>query len=149
MRIYLDNCCFNRPYDNQDSETVHLETEAKLFVQDQIRKGDIELVWSFILDYENSENPFDDQRESIGEWEKLSCDTIQLTDEIAQEARTMSSDFGIGGKDALHLSAALAGKCRFFLTTDRKFLKKSQKITGIETVNPIVFTAIMEGFDEK
>ena len=32
-RIYLDNCCFNRPYDDQSYLIVHLETEAKLFIQ--------------------------------------------------------------------------------------------------------------------
>jgi hypothetical protein len=35
-RIYLDNCCFNRPYDNQNNLLVLLETEAKLFIQDLI-----------------------------------------------------------------------------------------------------------------
>ena len=28
--IYLDNCCFNRPYDDQEQITVRLESEAKL-----------------------------------------------------------------------------------------------------------------------
>jgi hypothetical protein len=32
-RIYLDNCCFNRPYDDQAYLTIKLESEAKLFVQ--------------------------------------------------------------------------------------------------------------------
>jgi predicted nucleic acid-binding protein len=28
-RIYLDNCCFNRPYDDQAYLTIRLESEAK------------------------------------------------------------------------------------------------------------------------
>ncbi len=36
MRIYLDNCCFNRPYDNQSQIRIHLETEAKLHIQELI-----------------------------------------------------------------------------------------------------------------
>ena len=28
--VYLDNCCFNRPYDNQLHPLVKLETQAKL-----------------------------------------------------------------------------------------------------------------------
>lgn len=54
MRIYLDNCCFNRPYDDLSSETVRLEAEAKLLIQDLIQTGRIELVWSFVLSLENS-----------------------------------------------------------------------------------------------
>jgi hypothetical protein len=38
-RIYLDNCCFNRPYDNQASLNVHLEAQAKIFIQNEILKN--------------------------------------------------------------------------------------------------------------
>lgn len=27
MRVYLDNCCYNRPYDDQSQMRIHLETE--------------------------------------------------------------------------------------------------------------------------
>ena len=37
MRIYLDNCCFNRPFDDQGQTRVRLETEAKLCIQENIR----------------------------------------------------------------------------------------------------------------
>ena len=33
MRVYLDNCCYNRPFDEQTQLKVRLETEAKLRVQ--------------------------------------------------------------------------------------------------------------------
>ncbi|MCL2647494.1 MAG: hypothetical protein FWD61_10905 [Phycisphaerales bacterium] len=36
-----------------------LETEAKLFIQGKIKEGLYSLVWSFILDSENDENPSD------------------------------------------------------------------------------------------
>lgn len=29
MRVYLDNCCFNRPYDSRSQMRVPLETQAK------------------------------------------------------------------------------------------------------------------------
>jgi predicted nucleic acid-binding protein len=35
MRLYLDNCCFNRPFDNQEQLKIKLETEAKLFIQQE------------------------------------------------------------------------------------------------------------------
>ncbi len=65
MRIYLDNCCFNRPYDNQTYEIIRLETEAKIFVQNCIKNNEIELVWSFILDFENSANPYKQTKKRI------------------------------------------------------------------------------------
>ena len=125
---------------------MRLETEAKLFVQDAIRQGRVDLVWSFVLDYENAENPFDEQRESIARWKELSVHDVCVNESIRAVAKDFVKLRGIGGKDALHLASALSVGCRFFLTTDRKFLKKSQGINEIETVSPIVFTAIMEGF---
>jgi hypothetical protein len=38
MRVYLDNCCYNRPYDNQSQLRISLETQAKLYIQQLIRK---------------------------------------------------------------------------------------------------------------
>ncbi|MDR1811691.1 MAG: hypothetical protein LBQ87_02590, partial [Candidatus Fibromonas sp.] len=63
MKIYLDNCCYNRPFDDQSDIIIRLETEAKLFIQQKVKENALELVWSFILDYENSRNPFEDRRE--------------------------------------------------------------------------------------
>ena len=51
MRVYLDNCCYNRPFDEQTQLKVLLETEAKLRVQFLMRNGDVEYVWSGVLDY--------------------------------------------------------------------------------------------------
>ena len=58
MRIYLDNCCFNRPFDDQGQIRVRLETEAKLCIQENIRGGALELAWSYIIDSENGSEPF-------------------------------------------------------------------------------------------
>ena len=41
MRVYLDNCRYNRPFDNQGQLRVRLETEAKLRVQDMMRSGEL------------------------------------------------------------------------------------------------------------
>lgn len=57
MKIYLDNCCYNRPYDNQSQLRISLETQAKLRIQECVRNGDYELVSSFVLMYEISKSP--------------------------------------------------------------------------------------------
>ena len=57
MRIYLDNCCYNRPYDDQTQLRISLETQAKLYTQNLIRTGMLELVSSYVLRYEIALNP--------------------------------------------------------------------------------------------
>jgi hypothetical protein len=32
LKLYLDNCCFNRPFDNQSQLKIYLETQAKLAI---------------------------------------------------------------------------------------------------------------------
>lgn len=46
MRVYLDNCCYNRLFDEQVQLRVRLETEAKMEIQSQMRLGVVEYVWS-------------------------------------------------------------------------------------------------------
>jgi len=58
MRIYLDNCCFNRPFDDQSRLRIRLESEAKMAIQESIQLGIYALVWSYVMDYENHKNPF-------------------------------------------------------------------------------------------
>jgi hypothetical protein len=54
MRVYLDNCCYNRPFDEQAQLRVVLETLAKLNIQQQMRGGVLEYAWSSVLDFEIS-----------------------------------------------------------------------------------------------
>ena len=50
MRVYLDMCCYNRPYDDQAQLKVAMETQSKLHIQMLIREKKLELVVSICLD---------------------------------------------------------------------------------------------------
>jgi len=136
LKIYLDNCCFNRPYDDQNNVLVFLETEAKLFIQDLIHAGQLLLVWSFVLDYENASNPFYERKYSIGAWKKLSIIDCDLCDTVANTAEDLLK-IGLRQKDAAHIACAMYAGAVFFITTDKKILNKP--IEGISIINPIDF----------
>lgn len=144
VRIYLDNCCFNRPYDNQRYEIIRLETEAKIFVQNLIKDKKIELVWSFILNFENSANPYKERRESIIEWRSISVKNIKATEKIRNYANELQITYGIKGKDSLHVACAIEGKSEYFLTTDKTLMKKAKKLKEIKTMNPLEFIIVLE-----
>jgi hypothetical protein len=82
MKLYLDNCCFNRPFDDQSHLRIRLETEAKMRVQEEIRSGSFELVWSYILDYENSKNPFRERKDQIALWRRYPTNAVQEDKEV-------------------------------------------------------------------
>jgi hypothetical protein len=78
MRIYLDMCCFNRPYDDQTQHGIRIETEAKVVIQEKIRNGECELLWSSILDFECAKNPFDEHRIAILNWRSIATTLIMV-----------------------------------------------------------------------
>ena len=45
LRVYLDNCCYNRPYDDQSQLKISMEAQAKLEIQQQIRDKKLELTY--------------------------------------------------------------------------------------------------------
>ena len=73
-KIYMDNCTYNRPFDDQSQMKIRLETESKLYVQAGIRKKKYSLVWSYMLDYENNDNPYDEKKNTISSWKKIADD---------------------------------------------------------------------------
>ncbi len=85
IKIYLDNCVFNRPFDDQTSIRIKLETEAKLYIQNKISENVIELVWSYILEYENEQNPFVERKETIKEWRDLAITDIEEKENILRK----------------------------------------------------------------
>lgn len=138
MRVYLDNCCFNRPFDDQSTLTIRLETEAKLHIQNAIRAGQYALGWSYILDYENAANPLEERRTEIQRWAELADSPVAETPAILAMMTEIVS-VGLKPLDALHIACAQALDCQYFLTVDKGILKKAEAIAKIRILNPIDF----------
>ena len=135
MRVYLDNCSFNRPFDDQTQPRIRLETEAKLCIQSSVQAGALELAWSYVLDFENTANPFDERRIAIERWKGQATLDVGETDEILQTAKQLAG-LGLKSKDGLHLACAIASGADYFVTTDDRILNRNTEIRGIEIVDP-------------
>lgn len=144
MRIYLDNCCLNRPFDAQDSLTVRMETEAKLQVQSMVKSGVLTLGWSYVLDFENAANPYEERRTEIQRWGEIADQCVEETPEIINAMRDAVVK-GLKPLDALHLACAMAMPCEVFLTVDKGLLRKGSLFEGIRVLNPINFVMEKEG----
>ena len=138
MLVYLDNCCFNRPFDDQKQIRIRIETEAKLFIQEEILAGKFLLAWSYILDYENAANPFPERKETIGNWKKRAVVDTGETKTILDLARQLNTS-GIKAKDALHIASSVAIQCEYFITTDLYLIKKLVNFEKIRVVSPVDF----------
>jgi hypothetical protein len=138
MKIYLDNCCFNRPFDDQSQLRIRLESEAKLQIQEDIRSGSYKLIWSYMLDYENSKNPFRERREQIAKWRTYSEEDIEESDEILKLATRLNGQ-GIKKMDSMHIACAIKAGVGCFLTTDDGILRMAALIQDIKITDPIGF----------
>ncbi len=149
MRVYLDNCCYNRPYDDQSDLKISLETQAKLKIQNMIVDGEIELVSSYVLITENSQNPVEAKRDNIKSYIDANTSIyvdIKNIDEIDSEADVIM-DTGVKYMDACHIACAMYAKCDYFISTDRRLLKFS--CDGMELLNPIDFLDVIDKTDES
>jgi predicted nucleic acid-binding protein len=138
MRIYLDVCSFNRPFDDQSQIRIRLEAEAKLKIQEEIRARKLQLVWSYILDYENSKNPYQERKFRISGWKDYAMMDIQESAELLETANGLQKE-GLTRIDCLHIASAIAGKCEYFLTTDDRILARKDRVSAIKIADPILF----------
>jgi hypothetical protein len=143
INLYLDNCCFNRPYDDQSQLVIKLKTEAKIAIQESIKKGQYLLHWSYILDFENRNNPFIERKTEINKWKELSSSDIEETDAILKRMNKLCTA-GIKPLDSLHISCSIEQNCNYFLTVDKGILKKADSIKEIKVLSPIDFIIEME-----
>lgn len=144
MRVYLDMCCYNRPYDDQSQIKVSLETQAKLYIQDQIQKEQFELVSSYMLRYECGQNPYEMRRKAIMRFVDTHTAVyvgLERRDEIESMAAEIMNT-GVKFKDACHVASAIYAKCTYFISTDKRLLK--YKTDRIKLVTPIEFVTETE-----
>ena len=62
MRIYLDVCCLNRPFDDQRQDRLRFESEAILTILYRCEIGKWKLITSEVTDLEISKIPKDDRK---------------------------------------------------------------------------------------
>ena len=101
------------------------------------------MVWSYILDYENSRNIFSQKRSVIQKWRGFAALDIEESAGILEIANTIRKT-GIKNTDSLHLACALAAKCDYFISVDDRVLKYSTDTILI--CNPVEFVRTWEEF---
>ena len=114
-----------------------------MFVQLSIKTGRIDLACSYILDFENEANPFNERKTTIEHWKALAIVDVDENDNILYKATKFANE-GLKAKDALHIACAIEAGCKYFLTTDDSILKKMLNQSEIAVINPIDFIKIIE-----
>ena len=139
MKIYLDVCCLNRPFDDQTQERVHLETEAIEFILLHFEKEDWRWVGSEALIYEVNHVTNIDRRFNIFRLMSLIQESRSVSEKSIARAKQLV-DLGFKALDALHIACAEDAKADVFLTTDDRLLKtamRNAKVIDVCVANPL------------
>ena len=146
--VYLDNCAFNRPFDDQRQMRIFLETQAKLYIQHLITSNKLKLICSYMSHFENNDNPHEERRCSIADFFKYAKHFVDYDKaEKVEEKASEIMDFQIKNKDAIHIASAIIGVCNYFITTDDNLAKKYIG-NEINICGPIDFINILEDKNE-
>ena len=144
LKIYLDNCCYNRPFDNQKDAAIAIETQAKLFIQSLVRYKAVELAYSSISMQEIADSPFEENSRAIIDFIESNAGQYigRDSNEAAIPLTLEVMRTGVKLKDAAHVACAIVAKCDYLITTDKRLLKYADE--RIKIVNPIDFVRIWE-----
>jgi predicted nucleic acid-binding protein len=135
-KIYLDICCFNRPYDDQTQMRIQFESAAKLLIQSLIVEGHISFVWSYVLEFENAKNPFPEKRDTILAFKRYANEVVLPNQEIEEAAKILHGQ-GFKAFDSLHVACASFVGCDYILTVDDRMLNK--QCDNIRITDPVIF----------
>lgn len=130
MRLYLDNCCLQRPLDDQTHPRIRVETEAVFAILAAVQAGDQRLVSSEALEYEIGRIPDGSRRTEVFSVLLLATERLAVTDEVEATALIFEKN-GIGAMDAIHLALASYANVDYFCTCDDALFRKAQLLAGL------------------
>ena len=137
MRIYMDTCCYKRPFDDQMQDRIYLETEIILSVLAKCDRGEWTLINSKVLEYE-----FRNDKDKVrGQYMiDLYCkgeNIVLMTEKIRQRAKGFQTH-GVKLIDSLHLATAESAEADILLSVDRQFVNSAERVDArVKAINPI------------
>ena len=143
MRIYLDSCCFNRPFDDLSQDRIYYEAIAILSIIRKNIKNDYIIIGSDFVLFEISMTQDKHKRENMLELYSLVDNIVEYNKDIEARAEMMRNITGMKLFDSLHISCAEYGQADVFLTTDDKLIKRRELMPfSMRIVDPVTY--IME-----
>jgi len=143
LKLYFDNCCFSRPFDDLTQEKISLEEKAIEDILAKYEKKELEIYTSKIVDFEMSKIKDQNKRRQVEDlYDSLALKTITYNQTVKQRAIELET-CNIKKLDALHMSLAESADMDYLITTDKLFINSAKRLNSkMKVISPIEF--IME-----
>ncbi|MBM4166886.1 MAG: type II toxin-antitoxin system VapC family toxin [Ignavibacteria bacterium] len=141
MRIYLDVCCLNRPFDNQLQDRIRMEAEAVRTILHRSQTLGWNIVNSEVIEFEIEQMPDEIKKQKVTRLLKTANEFVRVNSFIEKRAKELQT-FSFSLLDALHLACAESARTSYLLTTDDAFERKTNKrknIVHFTVLNPLTF----------
>src|SRR5437868_4741141 len=122
MRIYLDVCCLNRPFDDLSQNRIRLESEAVRLILGRVESRELEWVRSEAVDLEIANTEDNERRRRVTALMSLATGYIAISESASIRAADLMR-FGFRSADALHIACAEAAGAEVLLTTDDRLIR--------------------------
>ncbi len=141
MKIYLDVCCLNRPFNDQRDPRIRLESEAVLFILQRIDSGTWTHVTSEMAQIEIGSIKQPELRKRILSMLPPTDSIMHLDEPTLLRAQVLEA-LGLKGADAVHVAAAESLAADVFLTCDDRLMKaaaRHAKDIRVRVVGPLAW----------
>jgi predicted nucleic acid-binding protein len=139
MRVYLDSCCLNRPFDDQSQERIRIESESVRLILARVSAGGLEWIGSDALAWEISKTPSEVRRLQLAALLSAATEHVRVTAETAYRAAELIGG-GMDAADALHIACAESSLADVMLTTDDRLLRLCRRMgkrIRVRVANPL------------
>jgi len=150
MRLYLDCCCYNRPFDDLTQNRIHDESDAVLSILNRSRTDGNIILGSKVLKMEIRKISDIGKQENVKMLYQMASGYVPFSHDIQVRAEQIRQVSSIHNMDSLHIASAEAGKADVFLSTDDKLVRACQKLDlRVRVMNPVSYLGEVIEHDER
>jgi len=142
-KLYFDNCCFSRPFDDLTQEKISLEEKAIEDILTKYERQELEIYTSKIVDFEMSKIKDPNKKRQVEDlYGSLRLKKIPYSQAVKQRAVEIEG-YNIKTIDALHIAIAESINIDYLITTDKLLINGAKRTNSkVNVISPISF--IME-----
>lgn len=125
MKVFLDVCCLNRPFDDRSQTRISMEIEAIQHILQSCQDGEFKLIDSDTLQSEISRDPDRERQLKVRSILSLAKIRVRSSENLKKRTKELIN-LGFTPYDAAHLASAELGRAGIFLSTDDKLVKRAK-----------------------
>jgi len=142
MRIYLDCCCYNRPFDDSSQIRIHDEGEAVLSILRRSQTDGTIIIGSQVLRTEIDRIRDEGKKFNVLSLYRAIRESVEFQPSIKERARFLQNVGKLHTMDSYHIASAEEAHADIFLSTDDKLIRACRKLDlALRVMNPISYLA--------